>query len=105
MGRFEVTPPLRDRQRLISWIQAASSACYIVGADLIEWVQQNVHTIDQIEAIHLSHMISAHGYLFPIDDHILTVKNDGTYYRFQTKCFWLSRCHEPDNTDYGEPNK
>ena len=47
-------------------------------------------------------MISAHGYLFPIDDHILTVKNDGTYYRFQTKCFWLSRCHEPDNTDYGE---
>lgn len=74
----------------------------LIGADLIEWVQQNANCIDQIEAIHLCHMVSAHGYIFPIDDHILTVKNDGTYCRFQTKCFWLSRCHEPDNTDYGE---
>lgn len=72
------------------------------GADLIEWVQGNLHTDDLVEAIHLSHMIAAHGYVFPIDDHILTVKNDGTYYRFQTKCFWLSRCNEPENTDYGE---
>ena len=35
------------------------------------------------EALHLAHLMSAHGYLFPIDDHILTVKNDNTYYRFQ----------------------
>ena len=35
------------------------------------------------EALHLAHLLSAHGYLFPIDDHILTVKNDNTYYRFQ----------------------
>jgi hypothetical protein len=35
------------------------------------------------EALHLAHLIAAHGYLFPIDDHILTAKNDNTYYRFQ----------------------
>lgn len=35
------------------------------------------------EALHLAHLMSAHGYFFPIDDHILTVKADGTFYRFQ----------------------
>ena len=35
------------------------------------------------EALHLAHLMAAHGYIFPIDDHILTVKNDNTYYRFQ----------------------
>ncbi|WAR19436.1 RGS6-like protein [Mya arenaria] len=34
------------------------------------------------------------------DDHYLTVKCDNTYYRFQTPCFWPSRCGEPENTDY-----
>lgn len=27
--------------------------------------------------------MASHGYFFPIDDHVLTVKNDNTYYRFQ----------------------
>ena len=40
------------------------------------------------EALHLAHLMSAHGYLFPIDDHVLTVKNDNTYYRFQVSNSW-----------------
>ena len=35
------------------------------------------------DALHLAHLIATHGYIFPIDDHILAVKNDNTYYRFQ----------------------
>ena len=35
------------------------------------------------EALHLANLICATGYIFPIDDHILLVKNDGAYYRFQ----------------------
>ncbi|KAJ8882603.1 hypothetical protein PR048_014414 [Dryococelus australis] len=35
------------------------------------------------EALHLAHLMAAHGYFFPIDDHMLTVKNDNTFYRFQ----------------------
>lgn len=46
-------------------------------------------------------MLAIHGYLFPIDDHNLTVKNDGTFYRLQTPYFWPSNCWEPENTDYG----
>lgn len=40
--------------------------------------------------------------MFPIfqDDHYLTVKNDNTFYRFQTPYFWPSNCFEPENTDY-----
>ncbi|UYV70541.1 RGS7 [Cordylochernes scorpioides] len=44
--------------------------------------------------------MSAHGYLFPIEDHVLTVRADGTFYRFQTPYFWPSNCWEPENTDY-----
>ncbi|KAK7482208.1 hypothetical protein BaRGS_00026557, partial [Batillaria attramentaria] len=36
------------------------------------------------EALHLAHLMASHGYFFPIDDHMLTVKNDNTYYRFQS---------------------
>lgn len=53
------------------------------GTDLIQWIVKKLDVEDTIEALHLAHLISSHGYLFPIDDHILTVKNDGTFYRFQ----------------------
>ncbi|KAG9341825.1 hypothetical protein JZ751_018547, partial [Albula glossodonta] len=44
--------------------------------------------------------MAAHGYFFPISDHVLTLKDDGTFYRFQTPYFWPSNCWEPENTDY-----
>ena len=28
-------------------------------------------------------LMAAHGYFFPISDHVLTLKDDGTFYRFQ----------------------
>ncbi|OBS79267.1 hypothetical protein A6R68_18349 [Neotoma lepida] len=37
----------------------------------------------QVEAIHLGSLIAAQGYIFPISDHVLTMKDDGTFYRFQ----------------------
>lgn len=37
------------------------------------------------EAIHLGSLIAAHGYIFPISDHVLTLKDDGTLYRFQVQ--------------------
>ncbi|XP_017771922.1 PREDICTED: regulator of G-protein signaling 7 isoform X2 [Nicrophorus vespilloides] len=70
------------------------------GSDLIMWMIKNLDVEDQAEALHLAHLMAAHGYFFPIDDHMLTVKNDGTFYRFQTPYFWPSNCWEPENTDY-----
>lgn len=39
--------------------------------------------IPAVEAIHLGSLIAAQGYIFPISDHVLTMKDDGTFYRFQ----------------------
>lgn len=36
-----------------------------------------------VEAIHIGSLIAAQGYIFPISDHVLTLKDDGTFYRFQ----------------------
>ncbi|XP_011500777.1 PREDICTED: regulator of G-protein signaling 7 [Ceratosolen solmsi marchali] len=69
------------------------------GTDLIAWMMKNMDVDDQ-EALHVAHLMAAHGYFFPIDDHSLTVRNDNTFYRFQTPYFWLSNCWEPENTDY-----
>ncbi|XP_037812559.1 regulator of G-protein signaling 7 [Lucilia sericata] len=70
------------------------------GADLISWILKNLDVEDVTEALHFAHLLASHGYIFPIDDHQLTVKNDGTFYRFQTPYFWPSNCWEPENTDY-----
>lgn len=71
-----------------------------IGADLIAWMMKHLDVEDQQEALHLANLMAAHGYFFPIDDHVLTVKNDSTFYRFQTSFFWPSNCWEPENTDY-----
>lgn len=38
---------------------------------------------ETVEALHLGTLMAAHGYFFPISDHVLTLKDDGTFYRFQ----------------------
>lgn len=70
------------------------------GSDLVAWLTRHLHLEETWEALHIAHLLAAHGYLFPIDDHCLTVKNDNTYYRFQTPYFWPSNQWEPENTDY-----
>lgn len=35
------------------------------------------------EAMHIGSLIAAQGYFFPISDHVLCLKDDGTFYRFQ----------------------
>uniref|UniRef100_A0A2K5NCT3 Regulator of G protein signaling 6 n=1 Tax=Cercocebus atys TaxID=9531 RepID=A0A2K5NCT3_CERAT len=61
---------------------------------------KNLSIEDPVEAIHLGSLIAAQGYIFPISDHVLTMKDDGTFYRFQAPYFWPSNCWEPENTDY-----
>ena len=52
-----------------------------------------------VEALHLANLLGAYGYIFPIDDHILTVKNDGAYYRFQVNFERLSITYLPSVAD------
>lgn len=43
--------------------------------------------LQTVEALHLGTLMAAHGYFFPISDHVLTLKDDGTFYRFQVSVF------------------
>ncbi|CAG0913433.1 unnamed protein product [Notodromas monacha] len=70
------------------------------GAELVAWMQRSLNIEEQADCLQLACLIAAHGYFFPIDDHVLTVKGDGTYYRFQTPYYWPSNSWEPENTDY-----
>ncbi|CAF0998255.1 unnamed protein product [Adineta steineri] len=72
----------------------------LTGGDLIQWVLKTLDVEDTAEAVHLANLMSSHGYILPIEDHVLTVKNDGTFYRFQTPYFWPSSHGEADNIDY-----
>ncbi|EPY81247.1 regulator of G-protein signaling 6 isoform 4 [Camelus ferus] len=84
-----------NTQEVFSW------TCFVIaGTDIVQWLMKNLSIEDPVEAIHLGSLIAAQGYVFPISDHVLTMKDDGTFYRFQAPYFWPSNCWEPENTDY-----
>ncbi|KAM6445773.1 regulator of G-protein signaling 6 isoform 5-T5 [Rhynochetos jubatus] len=87
--------PIRTVKSFLSKIPSV-----VTGADIVQWLMKNLNIEDPGEAIHLGSLIAAQGYVFPISDHVLTLKDDGTFYRFQAPYFWPSNCWEPENTDY-----
>ena len=78
------------------------------GTDLITWLMTNMEFSDINEALNLANRMASFGYFFPIDDHVMTVKNDNTYYRFQVrthvicKTFWRGSYFP---LDYWRPTK
>ncbi|XP_029281642.1 LOW QUALITY PROTEIN: regulator of G-protein signaling 6 [Cottoperca gobio] len=72
----------------------------VTGTDIVQWLMKNLVMEDPAEAMHIGSLIAAQGYFFPISDHVLSLKDDGTFYRFQAPYFWPSNCWEPENTDY-----
>ncbi|XP_076142257.1 regulator of G-protein signaling 7a isoform X4 [Alosa pseudoharengus] len=89
--------PIRTVKSFLTKIPSVFS-----GSDIVQWMLKNLSIEDQVEALHLGTLMAAHGYFFPISDHVLTLKDDNTFYRFQTPYFWPSNCWEPENTDYGK---
>ncbi|XP_064003287.1 regulator of G-protein signaling 6 isoform X5 [Pogoniulus pusillus] len=87
--------PIRTVKSFLSKIPSV-----VTGTDIVQWLMKNLSIEDPAEAIHLGSLIAAQGYVFPISDHVLSLKDDGTFYRFQAPYFWPSNCWEPENTDY-----
>lgn len=87
--------PVRTVKSFLSKIPSV-----VTGTEIVQWLMKNLSIEDPVEAIHLGGLIAAQGYVFPISDHVLTLKDDGTFYRFQAPYFWPSNCWEPENTDY-----
>ncbi|XP_041929015.1 regulator of G-protein signaling 6-like isoform X1 [Alosa sapidissima] len=87
--------PVRTVKSFLSKIPSV-----VAGSDIVQWLMKNLSIEETAEAVHLGSLIAAHGYFFPISDHVLTLKDDGTFFRFQSPYFWPSNCWEPENTDY-----
>ncbi|XP_060771765.1 regulator of G-protein signaling 6 isoform X4 [Neoarius graeffei] len=87
--------PIRTVKSFMSKIPSV-----VTGSDVVQWLMKNLSIEDPAEALHIGSLIAAQGYIFPISDHVLTLKDDGTFYRFQAPYFWPSNCWEPENTDY-----
>uniref|UniRef100_A0A803TW92 Regulator of G protein signaling 6 n=1 Tax=Anolis carolinensis TaxID=28377 RepID=A0A803TW92_ANOCA len=87
--------PIRTVKSFLSKIPSV-----VTGADIVQWIMKNLNVEDPAEAIHMGSLVAAQGYIFPISDHVLTLKDDGTFFRFQAPYFWPSNCWEPENTDY-----
>ena len=60
---------------------------------------------DEAEAVHLATLLLQHGYLFPVIEQAICVRDDGTLYRLQRPYFWPSHATQTDNVEYGGSNR
>ncbi|XP_063080340.1 regulator of G-protein signaling 6-like [Engraulis encrasicolus] len=74
--------------------------CVTTGSEIVHWLMKNLCIEDTGEALHLGSLMAALGYFFPVSEHTLSLRDDGTLYRFQSQYFWPSNYWEPDSTDY-----
>eukprot|EP00095_Tigriopus_kingsejongensis_P000221 maker-scaffold55_size446313-snap-gene-1.14 protein:Tk00221 transcript:maker-scaffold55_size446313-snap-gene-1.14-mRNA-1 annotation:"regulator of g-protein signaling 7 isoform x1" len=95
MQKDESGVPIRTVKSFMTKIPSV-----FTGQDLIQWLINSLDLSDTTESLILANRMAAYGYFFPIDDHVLAVKNDNTYYRFQTPYYWPSKSWAPENTDY-----
>ena len=59
---------------------------FFSGYDLVEWLMDRLDIEDGTEALHLATLLCCYGYFFPVTDtKTLSVKDDGTLYRFQVR--------------------
>ncbi|NXC14557.1 RGS9 protein, partial [Corythaeola cristata] len=72
----------------------------VTGNDILQWILQRLQ-ITQEEALHLGDLFVKYGYIYPLQEpKNLTLKTDGSLYRFQTPYFWPAQSWPADDTDY-----
>ncbi|NXN29711.1 RGS9 protein, partial [Nycticryphes semicollaris] len=72
----------------------------VAGNDIFQWILQRLQ-ITQEEALHLGDLFVKYGYIYPLQEpKNLTLKTDGSLYRFQTPYFWPAQSWPADDTDY-----
>ncbi|NXF08264.1 RGS9 protein, partial [Smithornis capensis] len=72
----------------------------VTGNDILQWILQRLQ-ITAEEALHLGDLFVKYGYIYPLQEpKNLTLKADGSLYRFQTPYFWPLQGWAADDTDY-----
>ncbi|VDN52558.1 unnamed protein product [Dracunculus medinensis] len=72
----------------------------LTGQTLVAFLQELMSFDDAADALHLATLLLQHGYLFPVIEHSLVVKDDNTLYRLQLPYFWPSHATNTDNVEY-----
>ncbi|NXJ80407.1 RGS9 protein, partial [Trogon melanurus] len=72
----------------------------VTGNDIFQWILQRLQITGE-EALHLGDMFVKYGYIYPLQEpKNLTLRADGSLYRFQTPYFWPAQSWPADDTDY-----
>ncbi|XP_038013201.1 regulator of G-protein signaling 9 isoform X2 [Motacilla alba alba] len=72
----------------------------VTGIDIMQWILQRLQVTAE-EALHLGDLFVKYGYIYPLQEpKNLTLKADGSLYRFQTPYFWPVQGWAADDTDY-----
>ncbi|KAL2297807.1 hypothetical protein Nmel_016372 [Mimus melanotis] len=81
-------------------VMVASIPHAVTGNDIMQWILQRLQ-ITAEEALHLGDLFVKYGYIYPLQEpKNLTLKADGSLYRFQTPYFWPVQGWAADDTDY-----
>ncbi|NWS87605.1 RGS9 protein, partial [Toxostoma redivivum] len=81
-------------------VMVASIPHAVTGNDIMQWILQRLQ-ITAEEALHLGDLFVKYGYIYPLQEpKNLTLKADGSLYRFQTPYFWPVQSWAADDTDY-----
>uniref|UniRef100_A0A671M5B7 Regulator of G-protein signaling 7-like n=1 Tax=Sinocyclocheilus anshuiensis TaxID=1608454 RepID=A0A671M5B7_9TELE len=73
--------PIRTVKSFLSKIPSVFS-----GSDIVQWLLKNLCIEDQVEALHLGTLMAAHGYFFPISDHLFVFLNFDYLKLLTTRC-------------------
>uniref|UniRef100_A0A8C3LXY1 Regulator of G-protein signaling 9 n=1 Tax=Chrysolophus pictus TaxID=9089 RepID=A0A8C3LXY1_CHRPC len=72
----------------------------VAGNDIFQWILQRLQITNE-EALHLGDLFVKYGYIYPLQEpKNLTLRTDGSLYRFQTPYFWPAQNWPADDTDY-----
>ncbi|KAL9833482.1 regulator of G-protein signaling 9 isoform 1-T1 [Geothlypis trichas] len=72
----------------------------VTGVDIMQWILQRLQVTAE-EALHLGDLFVKYGYIYPLQEpKNLTLRADGSLYRFQTPYFWPVQGWAADDTDY-----
>ncbi|KAH8855324.1 Regulator of G-protein signaling 9 [Schistosoma japonicum] len=76
--------------------------CAFQGSAFVSWLQENIPTSDENEAIHMTELFLFYGYIFRITESSQPYfKFNKTYwYRFQAPFYWISKLSKADDIDY-----
>ncbi|VDN04757.1 unnamed protein product, partial [Thelazia callipaeda] len=72
----------------------------VTGQALVAFLLELMAFDDLTDALHLATLLLQHGYIFPVIEHSLLVKDDSTLYRLQLPYFWPSHATQTDNVEY-----